>query len=101
MEPEDGEGQLPAGFEGMEVDGKRFILTPEFDSNGNRVQRLKIPSVTKLIIQQNIKTPRYPNGRFHVLTTGQVKAWCSAKKESKGMEKSEDQVIFENIWMTM
>lgn len=77
----------------MEVNDKRFILTPEFNSNGDKVERLKIASVTRLIILQNSKTPRYPNGRFHVLTTGQVKAWCSTSKESKGKEKSEGEVI--------
>lgn len=59
MEPEDGEGELPAGFQGMEVDGKRFILTPEFDVKGERVERLKVATATRLVMLHNKKTTRY------------------------------------------
>jgi hypothetical protein len=97
MEPEDGEGELPAGFQGMEVDGRRFILTPEFNGKGERVERLKVATATRLVMLQNKKTTRYPNGRFHVLTTDQVKAWCSTRTNGKGKEKNGNDIAIDKV----
>jgi hypothetical protein len=80
-ESDDGDGQLPVGYERKEENAKKYILTPKLDGKGSEVERLKVDSVTRLTILQNKKTAKFPNGRFHDLQPGQITAWCSNKKE--------------------
>ena len=96
-ESDDGDGQLPAGYEMKEEKGKKYILTPKLDGKGSEVERLKVDSATRLTILQNKKTPKFPNGRFHDLQPDQVTAWCSNKKQKVENKVAESSTDVDNI----
>jgi hypothetical protein len=81
------EDELPPGYEKMEENGKKYILTPLLDSEGNETRRIKISSLRDLTVQHGKLTPRHPNGRFLGLLPNHVKAWCYKESTARQSRK--------------
>ena len=86
--------ELPNGYDKMDEGGKKYILTPSMDSQGNEQKRLKITSLQGLALQHGKKTRRYPNGRFLDLLPSHVKAWCWAE-QSRQVVVDEEKVLLD------
>lgn len=82
--------ELPNGYDKMDEGGKKYILTPSMDSQGNEQKRLKITSLQGLALQHGKKTRRHPNGRFLDLLPSHVRAWCWAGQSQQVVVDEEE-----------
>ena len=82
--------ELPNGYDRMDDEGKKYIMTPLMDSEGNEQKRLKITSLRDLTLQHGKKTRRHPNGRFLDLLPSHVRAWCWAGQSQQVVVDEEE-----------